>query len=236
MLLLRPTFLLENNLTYVLVPAYNEAEVIREVLASLINLDYQVVVIDDGSNDNTAEMVSPLPVHYIRHKINLGQGAALQTGMIYALRRGAKYIVTFDADGQHSVEDIPKLLAALENDEADVIFGSRFLKGAKTNASLGRRIVIRLGRLVNFMFTGLWLSDAHNGIRGLNSNASSKIRIKENGLAHASEILMEVKKKKLRWKEMPVSIQYNPYSRKKGTSNISGIKIFLHLTLHKIFE
>ena len=227
---------MNEDFTYILVPAFNEAEVIREVLESLLKLKYRVVVIDDGSRDNTEEVLRGLTVRYLRHRVNLGQGAAIQTGMSYAVRKGARAIVTFDADGQHKVEDIPKLLETLNEGQVDIIFGSRFMKGASTNASAGRKFVIRIGRIVNFLFTGLWLSDAHNGIRAMNRKASRKIKIRENGLAHASEFLIEVKKKKLRWMEMPVTVEYNKYSRKKGTSHMSGFKIFLHLTLYKLFE
>jgi len=222
--------------TYILIPAYNEAIVIRGVLESLLKLPYQLILIDDGSTDGTEALVKDLPIHYLRHHINMGQGAALQTGFTYARRRNAEMVICFDADGQHDPNDIPLLLAPLVNGETDIVFGSRFMKGAVTNISFARRCLVHMARLVNFFFTGLWLSDAHNGLRALNQEALAQTKLLENHSAHASEFLFLIKKWNWKWKEVPVHIHYSNYSRRKGAKPASGFKIFIDLTLHKLFE
>ncbi|MGH9938490.1 MAG: glycosyltransferase family 2 protein, partial [Blastocatellia bacterium] len=119
---------LDRKRVFVIIPAYNEGQVIRSVLAPLIESGYGVVVVDDASADDSQSALAGLPVHYIRHAVNLGQGAALQTGMSFAIQQGARYIIHFDADGQHHPEDIPALLEPLINGDADIVFGSRFMR------------------------------------------------------------------------------------------------------------
>src|SRR5579862_1491451 len=119
--------MLEAKRVMVIVPAYNEGPVIRSTVRSLLDAGYEVIIVDDGSQDDTSA-VRELPVVYIRHAVNLGQGAALQTGMTYALRAGADVAVTFDADGQHDSRQIDRLLAPILDGSADVVLGSRFLR------------------------------------------------------------------------------------------------------------
>ena len=193
-------------------------------------------MVDDGSSDGSGELIKPLPLFYIQHKVNLGQGAALQTGISFALLNNAEYIVTFDADGQHAVADIERLVMPLQVDEADVVFGSRFMPGADCNISAVKKLTVNIARWINFIFTGLLLSDAHNGLRALNRKAASAITIRESRMAHASEILFEVKKHKLRFMEVPVNILYTEYSRRKGQSAFNGVKIFFDLLFNKILK
>ena len=144
--------------------------------------------------------------------------------------------MTFDADGQHLSSDIQSLLEPLQNNEADICIASRFLEKGRHNATKGRKITLKAGRWVNYFFTGLFLSDAHNGLRAMNRIAAKKIRLKENRMAHASEFLIAIKKNKLRYKEIPASVVYSDYSRKKGQSVFSSVRIFFDLVLHKLFE
>ncbi len=132
---------------FVVIPAYNEGPVIQEVLREVIQTGNEVVVVDDGSSDGTYELVEELPVHLLRHTVNLGQGAALATGIQYALMQGAQIIVTFDADGQHSPDDIACLAAPVADDLAEVALGSRFLSGAST-VPWQRRILTENGHLL----------------------------------------------------------------------------------------
>ena len=225
-----------NSNVYIIIPVFNEQETIRMVIESMLPYNFTIVVVDDGSTDRSAEMLSTLPVYYLRHKLNLGQGAALQTGISFALLKGAEYLVTFDADGQHRIDDVERLLVPLKNKEADIIFGSRFLKGASANISLSRRIAVKTARWINFIFTGLLLSDAHNGLRAMNKKAAHSINIIEPGMAHASEFLFQVKKMKLKFRELPVNIIYSEYSKKKGQSASNGFNIFIDLLLNKFFQ
>jgi glycosyltransferase involved in cell wall biosynthesis len=177
-----------------------------------------------------------LAVIYIRHAVNLGQGAALQTGFDYAKTTAFSTIVTFDADGQHDVNDLDNLLLPLERDEADIVFGSRFLQGEKGDVSFLKKTVLTFARGINFLFSGVMLSDAHNGLRAMNRTALENIRIEENGMAHASEILFEASTKGLRLKEVPVHIFYTDYSKQKGQSSWNSIKILVDLVLYKLFK
>jgi glycosyltransferase involved in cell wall biosynthesis len=227
---------LKNDGIYIIIPVFNEQQTIRKVVESLLVLHYNIVIVDDGSTDATEDCLVGLPVFYIRHEINLGQGAALQTGIEFALSREAEILISFDGDGQHQVADLARLIEPLLLHEANVVLGSRFLPAATTNISFFRKQAIFLGRAVHFLFTGLWLSDAHNGLRAFDRKAASVLELKENRMAHASEILFKLHSHQLTIKEVPVSILYSMYSKSKGQSVFSGIKIFLDILLNRIFE
>lgn len=220
---------------FVIVPAYNEQSVIREVVQELTVLQYSVVLVDDGSARSMYPFIEGLPVYFLQHEINLGQGAALQTGIEFAREKGAEYIVTFDGDGQHNAEDIQKLLEPLNRNETDFTLGSRFMQGSRHNMSGGREKTIHLARFINFIFTGMRLSDAYNGMRALNRKAAANVNISENGMAHATELLAYIKKNKLRYKEIPVSIRYTEYSKRKGLTVWNGFRIVFDILLNKIF-
>ncbi len=177
-----------------------------------------------------------MPVHYLYHRINLGQGAALQTGIDYARKMNPDIIITFDADGQHTINDFTALIMPILRQEADIVLGSRFLPDSGTILSFPKRMVLQVARFVNFLFSGLLLTDAHNGLRALNRKAYEKISIRENRMAHASEILFEIRKHQLRFMEVPVHIFYTDYSKQKGQSVFDSIKILFDLILHKLFR
>lgn len=210
---------------------------IRESITPLLALGYSVVVVDDASTDGTASRVRELPVYLLSHRINLGQGAALQTGMCFALARAACFLVHFDADGQHNPDDIENLLAPLRSGEADVVLGSRFLRSEDRAAvPRRRRILLRAGVAVNGLLTGVWLSDAHNGMRALSAQAAAQIDLRENRFAHASEILHQIRYRRLRVVERPTTITYTAYSMAKGQSALNAIKIVFDLMLRRIFR
>lgn len=222
---------------FVIIPVYNDQDMLRTVILSLLNTEsYEIVVVDDGSKENPISQINDLPVHFLQHPVNLGQGSALQTGNEYAFRNGADYIVHFDADGQHSAEDIKSLIAPLLSKKYDICFGSRFLNKEENPLPFLRRIILHVARYLNFCFTGFLLTDAHNGMRAMTEFAAKKIVIRENRMAHASEILFLVKKHRLLFTEAAVHIHYSPYSKKKGQSSLNSIRIFFDLLLHKLFE
>lgn len=200
---------------WVVIAAYNEEKVVGATVKNVKGSYQSVVVVSDGSRDKTAEEAVAAGAAVLRHPINLGQGAALQTGIDYALSRGAEFIVTFDADGQHRVADIGALLSKLKSENADIAFGSRFL-GEAVGITPRRRLVLKLGVLFNFIFTGLMMTDAHNGLRAMTADAARKIRIRQNGMAHASEFVEQVARLKLRWIEVPIVVIYTDYSAAKG--------------------
>ena len=201
---------------FVIIPCYNEAAVIRNTVIEVLRHGYNVVIIDDSSKDNSKNELKGLPVYYLRHRVNLGQGAALQTGIDFALKKGAKYFVTFDADGQHDSDDIPGMIALLEKEKADIVFGSRFLPGAKTNVSRSRSFALNLGRYINYFTSGILLSDSFNGMRIFSKPAAEKIKLTENRMSHPVQLLMLTAAGKLKYAEYPVAIHYSDYSKKEG--------------------
>lgn len=225
---------INSNNIFIVIPAYNEGDVIKETVMACIQNGYNnIIVVDDGSSAPVQRLLNGLNVVVIRHNINLGQGAALQTGMTYAYTHSAEAVITFDGDGQHDIKDVSPMLDALSNEEADVILGSRFLKPLKNTIPFSRVMVLQVARVVNFLFSGMLLSDAHNGLRAFNRKALKHIRITQNRMAHASEILLEIKRHKLRYKEMPVTIYYTEHSRTKGQSVLNAVNIIFDLIFKK---
>ncbi|QIP11780.1 glycosyltransferase family 2 protein [Spirosoma aureum] len=221
---------------YILIPSFNEGKVIRQTIRSLGD-QYHIVVIDDASTDDTANAVRDLPIYYLRHDINLGQGAALQTGMDFALQQGADIVVHFDADGQHNPADIDQFIDVLKTRKVDVVLGSRFMRQEDLLAIPRlRRLLLRVARVINGLLTGLWLSDAHNGFRVLNRNALHTIQLKENRMAHASEILMQIRRNQLRYVECPTHIIYTEYSQVKGQRWQGAVDILIDVFINKYFR
>jgi glycosyltransferase involved in cell wall biosynthesis len=220
----------------VVVPAYNEGPVIRQVVTSLLKIVTTIIVVDDGSAVPVIKQLHDLPLVILHHKVNLGQGAALQTGLTYAKKLNADIAITFDADGQHSEEDIKSLIAPLITNEADVVLGSRFLPDSVSKVPFTKRFILQFARIINFVLSGILLTDAHNGLRALNRAALAKINLTENRMAHASEFLFEIKKHKLRCREIPVHIRYTDYSIQKGQRAGDSIKVLFDLLLHKLFK
>lgn len=225
---------MSKNAVYIVIPVYNEAAVIAQTLHQLVQTEYNIVVVDDGSTDGSGEVITKFPVHYISHPVNLGQGAALQTGMDFAKMRDALAVVHFDADGQHRVSDIEQLLSPVINDGCDVVFGSRFLHRSDKSIPFSKRILLQLARYINWIFAGILLSDAHNGLRALSRKALHTIYFSENRMAHASEILLQVKEHGLAFTEVPVTIEYTDYSKRKGQSLWNAINIIFDLLFKKI--
>ena len=218
---------------FVVGPAYNEAPAIGAVLNELRAVYPNVVVVDDGSTDATLEAARACATYVLRHPINCGQGAALQTGIDFALLQGAKYIVTFDADGQHRVEDIAALLFPILSGEYDIALGSRFL-GTCVGIPPLRRKMLRLGVLFTRLVNGVNLTDAHNGLRAFSRRAAQRINLRLDRMAHATELIDQIRLSGLPFKEVPVQIRYTPYSLRKGQSTRGAIRIALHYLLGRV--
>lgn len=217
--------------TWLVIPLYNEGEVVRDVLTDVRKTFPNIICVDDGSSDNSIEEALAAGVHVAIHPINLGQGAALQTGFDYVLQNtDAKYVVTFDADGQHRVEDALAMLDAADKDDLGFVFGSRFLDG-KAETGLFKKIVLKTAAFVTRMRTGEKLTDAHNGLRTIRRDALSQVQITQNRMAHASEIVYQLFDTGLKWREMPVHIIYTDYSRSKGQSLLNSINILVELIM-----
>ena len=218
----------------VVIAAYNEEGSIRKVLADLRKHGYRdVIVVDDGSEDRTTELAEAGGAVVARHIINRGQGAALQTGIAYALRKKADVVVTFDADGQHHAKDIKRLVKPVVEGKADVALGSRFLRKTH-NASWGRALILKGGALSFRILYGIRLTDSHNGFRALSRKAAQKIKLKSDGMEHASEIVQQIADHKLRYVEVPVTITYTDYSKGKGQGNGAALRIMSKMLLDKL--
>lgn len=222
---------------FIVVPAFNEAAVLRSTLNPLLLAGHRVVVVDDGSEDDTEAVARSLPVFVLRHAVNLGQGAALETGTRFAVSVGARYVVHFDADGQHTAESIDALLAPLVQGTADVALGSRFLRVEDAARVPGpRRLVLKLAIWVNYLLTGMLLSDAHNGLRAMTREAVSQLHLSADRYDHATEILSKLRRAGLRYVEVPTRIEYTEYSRAKGQRVTNAVNILVELLLRKIFR
>jgi polyprenyl-phospho-N-acetylgalactosaminyl synthase len=220
---------------WIVCAAYNEAATIGRVVAELGRAGHQVVVVDDGSSDRTRHIAAAAGANVVVHPINLGQGAALQTGIDYALSHGADILVTFDADGQHRVSDIPRMVDALRRERADFALGSRFL-GQTYNLPLLRRWVLHAATVFTRLTTGLRLTDSHNGLRALTRQGAAAIRLRQNRMAHASEILVEIAQSRLRYVEVPVTIEYTAYSLAKGQRIGDSVTILLDLFAKELYR
>jgi len=216
------------------IPALNEEKAIGRVLSDLKGRVDLVVVVDDGSCDKTSQVASNFGVPVLSHIINCGQGAALQTGIDYCLGKDIDIIVTFDADGQHDPGDIKTLIAPIINNQADIVLGSRFIKKQNLGMPVLKYLVIKLAVQFDKIRTGLAITDTHNGLRAISRQAAEKIKIQQDGMAHASEILEQIAKYQLKYIEIPVKVRYTDYSKKKGQSVFNSIKILSDLFLAKI--
>ncbi len=217
--------------TWLVVPLYNEATVIGEVIDDAIGTFPNIVCVDDGSSDGSAAIARQHGATVISHPFNLGQGAALQTGIEYVRRRtDAPYLVTFDADGQHSVEDAKAMVDRAKSDGLAIVFGSRFLDN-KTQVGWSKKLVLKTAAQVTKHKTGLDLTDAHNGLRLLRRDAMNAVNIRQDGMAHASEIVSQLARTGLPWAEMPVHIAYTDYSKSKGQSLLNSVNILVDLVM-----
>lgn len=224
-----------NDDVCVIIPIYNEGKVITQTLKGVLKRFPFVVCVNDGSRDNTAAAVSKTSAHLVSHFTNMGQGAAIQTGIEYGLQRSdIKYFITFDADGQHRVEDALAMLAYLrEHPKTDIILGSRFL-GKTQSIPLVRRMVLRLAIWFENATTGAQLTDAHNGLRVFNRKVATELNIVMPDMAHASEIIHRIVEKKFKYHEFPVTIVYSDYSKAKGQSMANAINISFDILLQEI--
>lgn len=217
--------------TWVIIPVYNEDQVIGQVVKDLLPTFPHVVCIDDGSRDRSAAVAAAAGATVIRHPVNLGQGAGLQTGIEYV--RGftpAKYLLTFDADGQHRVEDGLAMVEQAEKENLAIVFGSRFLS-SQTQVGWSKRLVLKTAARVTARRTGLQLTDAHNGLRVLRRDAFEQVNLLQNRMAHASEIVAQLAKTRLTWAEHSVYIRYTDYSKAKGQSLLNSINILTELLI-----
>ena len=211
----------------IVIPMYNESKVIGEVVTRLkkIRPNDNIILVNDGSKDNTFEIVSKIDdVYILSHVTNLGAGAAQQTGIEFAKRKGFEYVVTYDADGQHDANDIESFIEEMKKGNYDIILGSRFM-GRTVNMPKMKRLVLKSSIWFGYIFGGLKLTDSHNGFKVINIKRFPSFEITQNGMSHGSEIIDIIKKNKLKYKEFPHTITYTEYSMEKGQSISNSINI-----------
>lgn len=214
--------------TWLIIPCYNEGTVIQDVIENARKTFPNIVAVNDGSPDDSADKIKAGGAHLVNHPVNLGQGAAIQTGIEYARKQpGAKYFVTFDADGQHQVKDVVRMVERLRTEPLDIVVGTRFgrPRAADDQVPLIKRLVLKTVVMLSPTTRRLGLSDAHNGLRAFNKKVADEMNIRMNGMSHASEIVSMISDKHWRVAEEPVDILYTEYSMSKGQSLINGVNI-----------
>jgi glycosyltransferase involved in cell wall biosynthesis len=223
---------------WIIVPAFNEAQVIGDVVTDLRAVFAHVVCVDDGSRDDTAQLALRAGAHVVSHPVNLGQGAAIQTGVEYARRQpGAQVFATFDADGQHRLKDLLAMLDRLSRDEVDVVIGSRFAGSTITATPPLKRLILRAAAVLSPSSRRLRLTDAHNGLRVFNRTVADGLNLTMSGMSHAGEFVKLIDENRWRVAEEPVEILYTEYSLAKGQPLLNGINIvfdgFLRGRMHR---
>lgn len=220
-----------DNKILIVIPAYNEVGQVGRVVRGLFEQWYEnILVVNDASEDETANVALEAGAKVLSHKINRGQGASLETGNEYARQNRYDLVVHFDGDGQMNPVDIKLAIDKIENDGYDVVLGSRFLDDRSKIPFFKKFLILPIARIVNFVFTHVWLTDAHNGFRVFGKNALEKIKITQDGMAHNTEIIKQIKKYNLKYCEYPVEVKYYEF----GQGILGGIQIVKDLLMNKI--
>jgi len=223
-----------NSDTYAIIPVYNEASAVGDVIKTVKKTYKNVVCVDDGSRDNSSQAISSSGAILLRHSINLGAGAATQTGIDYALMDPkAKYFITIDADGQHDIKDAQQMLEYLIKNNLDIVLGSRFL-GTAQNISTIKRLFLKLAAMFSEGTSGVVLSDPHVGLRVFNRRFAESLKLTMPGFAHASELIHRIGENNFKYAELPISVTYSDYSKAKGQSMMNAVNITVDLFHHRI--
>jgi glycosyltransferase involved in cell wall biosynthesis len=211
---------------WIVVPAYNEASVIGDVISDVRSVFGNVVCVDDGSSDDTSDRAHRAGAHVVRHPVNLGQGAAIQTGVEYARSRpGATVFATFDADGQHRVKDVVRMIDRLTAEDVDIVIGTRFGDRAPERMPKMKRLLLPVIAKLSPASRKLGLTDAHNGLRVFDRTVADGLNLTISGMAHASEFVALIVENQWRVVEEPVEILYTDYSMSKGQPLVNGVNI-----------
>ncbi|MGB3186506.1 MAG: glycosyltransferase family 2 protein [Ornithinimicrobium sp.] len=218
----------------VVIPVFNEAAVLSTVLAEVLAHVDAVVCIDDGSSDDSAQRAHDAGAVVLRHPVNLGQGAALQTGITHVVSsrsreiayHEARYVITFDADGQHQIADAVAMVQHARSNDLAIVFGSRFLDN-RTRPGVLRRMVLKTAVWITNQQTGMRLSDAHNGLRVIRLDAAARLDLRQNRMAHATEIVLQLGRTRLPWSEFGVHVLYTDYSKAKGQSLVNSVNVLI---------
>ena len=223
---------------FCVIPAWNEEKNINTTIKKALNYVDFLILVDDCSNDSTLLEAKKIQEEYqnkitiLRHPINLGQGAALQTGNEYAIEHGADIIFHFDGDGQFLAEEIINLTNPIIEENYDIVFGSRFMEKKSDIPNFKKNVIMPLAKIFNRIFFGIKTSDPQIGFRAMTINTAKKIKIENDRMAHCTETLFKAHKYKLKIKEVPVTVIYKSYGQKFS----GAFKIIKDLIYKKISE
>lgn len=212
---------------WIVLPAYNEETVIKDVIREIQAAGYRnIIVVDDGSHDQTFEKAKEMDVIALRHPINRGKGAATKTGIEAAKLLGAGIIVTMDSDGQHNPADIARLIEPIQKNHCAVVLGTR-LKNPK-GMPWYKIIANHIGNAITWYFYGLYVSDSQSGFRAYSRHASELINTKTDRYEYDSEVIREIYLYKLKYREVPIEVRYTEYSMGKIQKQgfVNGLKTF----------
>lgn len=214
---------------YVVIPAKNEDRYLNDLIIQIKALGiYQIVIVNDQSTDRTREIAeSHHEVYVLDHVINLGAGAATQTGIAWANNKKAQIIVTIDADLQHNPQDITRLIHHMEAYDSDLVIGSRFL--GKNSIPVSRRIYNGIANIVSFLLTGKYLTDSQSGLKAIRGTLASGMNLKYDGFEFCMEIIKHAKITKSKIDELPVDVRYTPETTAKGQNLRSGLNMISRL-------
>ena len=223
---------------YIILSCYNEEKTLEKVVTQLVERGFKVLIIDDGSKDDSphiarelVEKYSPNVYHY-RHIINIGLGGAIKTGIKAALSKGADILITFDADGQHNPEDLYSMYPLLQDDKADIVIAARDFSDMPSGRRFGNTVM----NYITYVFQGKMVTDSQSGLRAFTAETARKLSLKSPQYGVSSEIIGEIKRKHLRYEEVPMTTIYDKRTIEKGTNTLVGIKIvleFLNETLKR---
>ena len=220
----------------IIIPAYNESSSIGRILKRLSQLNlYMIIVVDDGSKKSLESICYKYNVTYIKHMINRGQGAAIQTGLEYLKDISFDVIVFMDADGQHQLKDISNLINPILIDKYDCALGSRFLD-KKNKVPLYKVMILKIGKLLSFLLYQLELTDTHCGFIAFSKGASKKIYISEDRYAYYGQLLYLIHKYKLLYLEVGVHVLYTKYSKYKGQSSLNSFSVGFKMIFNKFVK
>lgn len=224
--------------TYIIIPAYNEETRVQPVIEAIAEKGFKMVIVNDGSSDNTLEVLKesqrkfPKNIHIYNHIINRGVGMAMQTGFEAVLKYNPRFIVNIDADGQHSVDDLEKVMEPLITGRAQAVIGVRPLKDMPKSRNIANAIMNLLTRI----FYGVNVSDSQTGFRALTIEALNQITINARGYLISSEFIREINDNNIPFEEVTIQTIYTPETQSKGTNYKVAIKILLQMMKHKLFD
>ncbi len=225
----------DKRATYVVLPAYNEATRIQPVIEEIAQKGYNMVIVNDGSSDNTLEVIMeskkkyPNNIHIFSLMINRGVGVATQTGFDAVFRFNPKYVVSMDSDGQHSADDLDNVIEPLVSGKAQAVIGVRPLK----DMPFSRRFANSVMNILTRIFYRVDVSDSQTGFRAITVDALKKIEINARGYLISSEFIREVNDNNIPFAEVPIKTIYTPETQAKGTNVKEAIKILIQMIKHQ---